>query len=339
MKAAVLEEVSKITVRDIPKPKIEPDEVLVKVAVCGVCGTDTNLFEGKYTAKTPVVLGHEYSGEVVGVGRRVNGIKIGDRVVPDPNESCGACDWCRSGMPCFCSDLSAYGVLRDGGFAEYTKLNEKGAHRIPDELDYEVASFAEPVSCAVHCIDRASIKIGETVLIIGGGPMGQILLQLARSAGASKLIMVTRSQWKLGLAKKFGATDVICPEKENVLKRTLDMTNGQGVDVVIEAVGTPETIEQAITLARKSGRIVIFGFASEGEEARFIPFDVLSKELTIMGSWVNPYTFPRALDVLACGGVDVKSLISERLPLDNIVDGLKLMMEKPERFMKALVFP
>lgn len=336
MKAAVLEAVKKLAVKDIPKPEPGSKEILVKVKTCGICGTDIKLYDGKYTAKMPVVLGHEYSGEVVETGKDVRGIKLGDRVVPDPNESCGACNWCRQAKPCFCNDLAAYGVLKDGGFAEYAMVGEKGAYVIPEGLDYESASFTEPVSCAVHCIDRASIATGESVLIIGGGAMGQILLQLAKTSGAGELIMVSRSDWKLELAKKFGATKVI-NARDNVLKKTLDLTDGSGVDVVIEAVGTTETIEEAISLAKKSGRIVIFGFAPEGEKAGFIPFDVLSKELTIMGSWVNPYTFPRALDILAGGKVDVKTLISLKLPLDNIMDGFKAMQEKSKGFMKALV--
>ena len=308
----------------------------MKVAACGICGTDIKLYEGKYTANVPVVLGHEYAGEVMEVGEKVKNTKAGDKVVPDPNESCGACYWCRSAKPCFCNNLAAYGVLKDGGFAEYAKVGEKGAYKIPDNLDYESASFTEPVSCAVHCIDRAGIKPGETVLIIGGGATGQILLQLAKNSGASKLIMVTRSEWKLELAKKFGATDVI-NAKGDVLKETLDLTDGFGADIVIEAVGTPKTIEQAVTLTKKSGRIVIFGFAPEGEKANFIPFDILSKELTIMGSWVNPYTYSRALDILASKQVDVKPLISKRIKLDDIMNGFKAMMEKPKGFMKALI--
>ncbi|MCK5156493.1 MAG: zinc-dependent alcohol dehydrogenase family protein [Spirochaetales bacterium] len=337
MKAAVLEQIEKLLVKDVAKPGIRQNEILVKVDTCGICGTDIKLYKGKYTANMPVVLGHEYAGEVVEIGKDVKRIRVGDRIVPDPNESCGVCYWCRSGKPCFCSDLAAYGVLRDGGFAEYAKLTEKGAHKIPDELDYETASFTEPVSCAVHCIDRAAIQPGETVLIIGGGSTGQILLQLARDCGASRLIMVTRSEWKLRLAESFGAADVINADKENVLEKTLDITDGLGADVIIEAVGTARTIEQAVTLAKKTGRIIIFGFAPEGVEARIMPFDIISKELTIMGSWVNPYTFPRALMVLANKKIDVETLISTRLPLDDIVKGFKLMMEKPEGFMKALV--
>jgi len=337
MKAAVLEAVEKLVLRDIPIPKPKDDEVLIKVAACGICGTDLKLYKGQYRAKMPVVLGHEYAGEIVEICRGVRNLRAGDRVVSDPNESCGRCYWCRNAKPCFCNDLAAYGVLRDGGLAEYCTAGEKGVYPIPRGLDFESAAFTEPVSCAVHCIERASIRPGETVLIIGGGPMGQILVQLVANSGASKLIMVTRSEWKLELARRFGATHTVNAQKEDVLKRTLDITGGLGADVVIEAVGTPATVEKALTLAKKSGRIVIFGFVPEGEKANFIPFDLLSKELTVMGSWVNPYTYSRALDILASGQVDVKPLISSRIKLDDIMEGFAMMVEKPEGFMKALV--
>jgi len=337
MKAAVLEAVEKLVVKDIPVPVPKDDEVLIRIAVCGICATDTKLWNGQYSAKTPVVLGHEFAGEVVEVGKEVKNFKIGDRVVSDPNESCGRCYWCRRTRPCFCNDLAAYGVLRDGGFAEYCTAGEKGVYPIPDELDFDSAAFTEPVSCALHCMDRAAIKAGETALIIGGGPMGQVLLQLAANSGAGKLIMVTRSAWKLELAKTFGTTHTINAKDEDVTSRTLEVTSGQGAEVVIEAVGTPATVEQAATLAKKGGRIIIFGFTPEGQRASFIPFDILSKELTIMGSWINPYTYARALDILASGKVDVKPLISKRIKLDDIMDGFAMMMEKPKGFMKALV--
>jgi L-iditol 2-dehydrogenase len=337
MKAAVLEEVKKLTVKNILKPELKPNEILIKVAVCGICGTDIKLFEGKYSANTPVVLGHEYSGEVVEIGSEVSNFTAGDRVVSDPNESCGACTWCRTGKPCFCNNLAAYGVLRDGGFAEYTKVAEKGTYKIPEKLDFESASFTEPVSCAVHCIDRAGIKPGDTVIILGGGAMGQIILQLVCNAGAGKIIMVTRSSWKLELASKLGATHVINAKTENVLKKSMDITDGMGADVVIEAVGSPQTIEQSLSLAKRSGRVVIFGFTPEGVKAHFVPFDILSKELTVMGSWVNPYTFQRALEILEIKKVDVKTLITNTLPLENIIEGFQLMKDRPEGFMKALV--
>ena len=339
MKAAVLEKVKRLVVKDIPKPELGPEEILVKVAVCGICGTDIKLYEGKYTAKVPVVLGHEYAGEVVEVGKEVTKIEVGDKIVPDPNESCGACHWCRSARPCFCNNLAAYGVLKDGGFAEYAKVGEKGAYKIPDGLDYESASFTEPVSCALHGVNRIGYKPADNVLIIGGGSMGQIHLQLALSSGVNQVILAEVEKDRINMAKEFGATHLINSAKVNLKEAVLDLTDGLGPDVVVEVVGHTATISQAIDVAGKTAKILIFGFAPEGEKATFIPFDVLSKELTIMGSWVNPYTYDRALDILTSGKVDVKPLISMRLPLDNIMDGFKAMTEKPKGFMKALVQP
>lgn len=337
MKAAVLEGVGTLKLKDVPVPRPKDNEVLIKVEICGICGTDIKLHKGDYTANVPVILGHEFSGEIAEVGKSVRDLKIGDRVVVDPNEPCGKCYWCKSGRPTFCENMPAYGVLSDGAFAEYIVVGEKGTYKIPDALSYEVASFCEPVSCAIHCIDRAMIKSGETVAIIGGGAMGQILLQLAKNAGASKLMMITRSQWKLDLAKSLGASHLIRAQEESVTERVMDITNGLGSDVVIEAVGSPKTVEQTFSLAKKSGKVVIFGFSPEKEKATFIPFNLLSKELSILGSWVNPYTFSRAIDILTSHQIDLNPIISKKLNLDDIMEGFKLMMEKPKGFMKALV--
>lgn len=339
MKAAVLEKVNKIEITDIPVPKPASDEVVIKVKTCGMCGTDLKLYTGQYTARVPVVPGHEYAGEIVEVGKSVRNLRPGQRVVSDPNESCGKCYWCRNHQPCFCNDLAAYGVLRDGGFAEYCTATEKGVYPIPEGVDDEVAAFAEPVSCVVHAADRISYRPGETVAILGGGPLGQIHLQFALNSGASKVVLADPNQSRRELAQKFGAHAVINPKEEDVKERVLEQTAGLGVDVVIEAVGRKETIEQSFRLAKRGGRVVIFGFAAESEKAVFSPFDVLSRELTILGAWVNPYSYSRALDVLSSGRIDVKPLISHRLNLDNILQGYQMMAQKPAGFIKSLVAP
>lgn len=339
MKAAVLEKVNKIEITDIPVPKPASDEVVIKVKTCGMCGTDLKLYTGQYTARVPVVPGHEYAGEIVEVGKSVRNLRPGQRVVSDPNESCGKCYWCRNHQPCFCNDLAAYGVLRDGGFAEYCTATEKGVYPIPEGVDDEVAAFAEPVSCVVHAADRIGYRPGETVAILGGGPLGQIHLQFALNSGASKVVLADPNQSRRELAQKFGAHAVINPKEEDVKERVLEQTAGLGVDVVIEAVGRKETIEQSFRLAKRGGRVVIFGFAAESEKAVFSPFDVLSRELTILGAWVNPYSYSRALDVLSSGRIDVKPLISHRLNLDNILQGYQMMAQKPAGFIKSLVAP
>jgi len=339
MRAAVLEAVKNLVIKDVPQPEPKDDEVLIKVKACGLCGTDSKLYNGDYSANIPVILGHEFSGEVVEVGKDVRNLKKGDRVVVDPNESCGACNFCRSAQSTFCQDLSAYGVLRDGGFAEFVVVGEKGTYKMPAGLSFDAAAFSEAVSCAIHAIDRAEIKVGQSVAVIGGGTQGQMLVQLAKIAGAAEIIMITRSQEKLDLARNFGATQSICASGTDVTKKVLEITENQGVDISIEAVGSSETVEQAIGLVKRGGRVIVFGFTPEGQKASFLPFEVLFKELTIMGSWVNPYTFPRAILLLAGKKIDVEPLLSERIDLDNIMDGFKLMMDKPKGFMKALVYP
>jgi len=188
-------------------------------------------------------------------------------------------------------------------------------------------------------VDRADIKPGENVVVIGGGPMGQMLLQLSKRAGASKVIMITRSSWKLELAERLGATHIVNSTREDVPRVIREYTDGLSADVVIEAVGTPETFEEALALAKRGGRIVVFGFSPESVRATVIPFEILSKELTILGSWVNPYTFRRAINVLAAKQIDVTSLITHRLSLGNILTGFDLMDRKPQGFMKAIVNP
>jgi 2-desacetyl-2-hydroxyethyl bacteriochlorophyllide A dehydrogenase len=337
MKAAVLEKVNKITVKDVPVPQPSSNEVLIKVKFCGICGTDIKLFHGDYTAKMPVILGHEYSGEIVKVGDNVKGFAVGDRVVSDPNESCGSCYWCRNAQPCFCNSLAAYGVLRDGGFAEYCIAGEKGVYRIPNGLDFESACFVEPVSCVVHAVDRIQYKAGDNVVIIGGGPMGQIHLQMALQAFVNKIIFVEPEEDRLKMAQRMGAHHPINPNKDSIIETVTDLTNGLGADVVVEVVGHVNTIETAIDLVKKQGKVLIFGFAPEGLKASFRPFDILSKEITIMGSWVNPYTYARSLDLLSSQKIKVKDLITTRLSLDDIMKGFEMMISKPKGFMKALV--
>ena len=339
MKAAVLEAIKRIAVKDIPTPIPKDDEVLIKVKTCGMCGTDLKLYNGQYSARVPVVPGHEYSGEIVALGKNVRNLKVGQRVVSDPNESCGKCYWCRNHQPCFCKELAAYGVLRDGGFAEYCTASEKGVYPVPEGVDDETAAFAEPVSCVVHAVDRVNFRSGETVAIIGGGPMGQIHLQFALCSSSRKVILIEPEETRRQMAKGFGAHVVINPKEGDHKEQVLAETEGLGPDVVVEVVGRADTIELAVELAKRGGQVLIFGFAPEGQKASIIPFNVLSRELTILGSWVNPYSYSRALEVLASGRIQVKPLISNRLKLDNISEAYKLLEEKPAGFMKSLISP
>lgn len=215
MKAAVLERVGKLTVKKVVDPVPGDNEVLIRIKCCGICGTDIKLYQGKCSAKMPVVLGHEFSGKIVEIGREVKLFKEGDRVAGDPNFSCERCIWCKSGKTNFCTNSIDYGVTANGGFAEYIAIPEYKVYHISDKLDYLSASFSEPLSCAVHAVNKAGISQNDSVGIIGGGSQGQMFVQLARLKEAKEIVMVTRSEKKLNLAKKFGATYLVKSDKDS----------------------------------------------------------------------------------------------------------------------------
>ncbi len=339
MQAIILSDTRKSSfVTDKPMPVIvDPDDVIVKVQACGICATDLKMYRGEYSGCLPVTPGHEFTGEVVQIGPKVTQFKIGDRVTVDPNESCGACDQCREAHSTFCDNMAAYGVYTDGGLAEYAKAHEKGLYHVPGNLQPKVAAFVEPISCAVHGIDQASIRQGDNVVIIGAGTMGQLLLQMARNTGAAHLIHMDRIDWKLKVSKEYGATDVINTATEDPFARVMAITGGKGADVVIEAVGHPSVLEMAMLLVARGGRIVQFGFPAQGAKAQLEPFAILQREITITGSWINPYTYPRALAMLSSGTVSVDHLITHCLALKDYEMGIHMIETQPEGFMKAIV--
>lgn len=339
MKAIILKDTRQSEyVTDKPMPRIvDPDEVLVKIQACGICATDLKMFRGEYSGVLPVTPGHEFTGVVAQVGEKVTQFKPGDRVTVDPNESCGACYQCRGGHSTYCANMAAYGVFTDGGLAEYAKAHEKGLYKVPDNLSPQVAAFIEPISCAVHGIDSANIRLGDNVVIIGAGTMGQLLLQMARTTGAARIIHIDKIAWKLAVSRQYGATDIIDNASEDPLQRVLDLTGGRGADVVIEAVGHPSVLELAMKLVARVGRIVQFGFAAEHAKAQIEPFEILQKEITIVGAWINPYTYDRALSLLASGKVSVDHLITHLLQLSEYEKGIGLIESQPEGFMKAIV--
>lgn len=340
MKAAVLEGVGKLRFRDdYPVPQIGGTEVLIRVEACGLCATDIKMYKGEYTGRLPVVAGHEFTGVVENIGGGVKNIRPGDRVVVDPNESCCACADCKTARSTFCRDMAAYGVFTDGGFAQYAKADERGVYKIPDSLPPAAACFVEPVSCAVRGIDRAHIKAGDTVAVLGAGTMGQLLIQLAANSGAARVVSIDPLGWKLELSKAHGATDTVDASATDTQAKVAEITGGRGADVVFEAVGSVQAFETALALAARGGTVVQFGFAPEGARAQIVPFDILSKELTIAGSWLNPYTFERAIKALASGTVTTQRLITDRLPLGELEQGIQKAMRRPEGFIKAVVFP
>lgn len=327
MKAAVFMGKEDLRIQQIPMPSLGAWDVLIKVHACGICGTDVHIFEGdEGAAQTPpeTVLGHEFAGEVVQVGQKVTAVKPGDRVCVDPNQLCNSCDYCRGGIGHFCEHMVGIGTTVNGGFAEYCAVPESQVYPFPATLSYEAAAMTEPVACCLHGIDMCEISCGETVAIIGGGMIGQIMLQLAKLRGAAKLILIEPVEEKRIMAQKLGADLTIDPITEDI--QTVLKEKGIGrIKTVIECVGKTATIAQAIAIAGKKSTVMMFGLTKPEETVAVKPFELFKKEIVLKASYINPYTQGRALELIASGKIDVAVMVDrveglERLP-EILADG------------------
>lgn len=327
MKAAVYHGPGDLRVEEVPVRKLKDNEVKIQVKYCGICGTDIHIFHGDggcCDVTPPLVPGHEFSGVVAEVGAGVKAVKVGDRVTGDPNDMCGECYFCKNGMQHFCKNNIGIGTTVDGGFAEYVIMREKQAYKVSDDLSFIEAAMAEPISCCLHGIDLCNIKAGDTVLVMGGGPIGMIMMQLAKNAGASKVIMSEPVEEKRERALKLGATKTIDPLHEDVEDVLAEYC--ENVNVVIECVGNVHTQADAVRFAGKGATIMYFGLAAPEESFPIRPDDIFKKELHITSSYINPYSFERAIQILESGTVELESLITNVVPLDDIAD----VFTKPE---------
>ncbi|WMC91169.1 zinc-dependent alcohol dehydrogenase family protein [Kineothrix sp. MB12-C1] len=320
MKAAVFYGEKDLRIEEIEIPKPGCGEVLLKVHACGVCGTDVHIYEGdEGAAKSPAgtVLGHEFSGEIVEVGKGVTRLKAGDRVCVDPNKLCGKCEYCLSGIGHFCENMVGIGTTVNGGFAEYCVIPQEQAYVISDNLTFEEAAMAEPVACCLHGIDLCEIHPGDTVAVFGMGMIGLLMMQLARISGAAKIIAIEPVEVKRNQALQLGADLVIDPINEDI-KEVLAANNIGRVNTVIECVGRIDSMKQAMEIAGKKSVVMLFGLTRPQEELPVKPFDLFRKEITLKASFINPYTQQRAVALIESGNIDVKSMISNRLPLGEL---------------------
>lgn len=319
MKAVRLESIGNLFTREVEKPAPGPDELLVRVEACGICGTDRHLLHGEFPSTPPVTLGHEFSGIIEAMGSEVTGFKIGDRITGDPNISCGRCPQCMNGRVNLCRNLRAIGIHRDGGFAEYVLVPQKQAFSLPLSLNPLHGAFCEPLACCLHGIDIAEIRAGSSVVVLGGGVIGLLTVQLAKLAGATTVILSTRQEAKRRLAEEVGATATVDPSSTDIIE-AIAGPNGLvpgGVDVVIECAGVPDTVMQTTRLAKAGGTVVILGVMPQGAKVELEPFDILFRELRVLGSFINPFVHRRAADLIASGRIEVDKLISKKVSLDE----------------------
>ena len=342
MEAAYLEKPGKIVVRRIPIPSIKKNEVLVKVARCGVCMTDVHVYKGSFPVKTPVILGHEFSGTIEKVGENVTSyanlsgqipIRIGDRISAIPMINCGSCPICLRGRGNLCESAQVIGgageIVNNGAFAQYIKLPARVLYKLPDNVSYITGAFIEVTACCIHGIDLSRIRQGDSVLLIGAGTVGLLLLELIKLQGPSQIIVSEGISQRRKLAKARGADFVVDPMRTDPVNEVRKITSGQGADVVIEAVGSPQTTEQAIQMARKGGIVNIFGVANTNAFSQIKPFDIYFRELTVVGTYaVTLDTFNRAAKLLASGRLDIDYLLTEELPLCELEKAIEMMKKK-----------
>ncbi|MBB3590123.1 L-iditol 2-dehydrogenase [Rhizobium sp. BK529] len=338
MKAVRLEATGKLFLREVEKPEPGPGDLLVRIEACGICGTDRHLFHGEFPSRPPLTLGHEFAGIIETVGPEVIGFQPGMRVTCDPNIACGRCEQCHNGRVNLCRNLRAIGIHRDGGFADYVIVPQKQAFELPLELDPLHGAFCEPLACCLHGVDLANIKTGSSVIVLGGGVIGLLTIQLARLAGATRVLLVTRNAEKRALAEKLGATTTFDPSHSDVFRIIDDggMLPG-GADIVFECAGVPETMMQAPRLAKSGGTAVILGVMPQGSKIEIEPFDLLFREVSLIGSFINPFTHQRATDLIASGAIKVEPLISRRITLEQAPE--VITNPAPNGEIRALVIP
>jgi (R,R)-butanediol dehydrogenase/meso-butanediol dehydrogenase/diacetyl reductase len=312
VKIAILEARRKLVIRDVQRPVLDKDEVLIKVQYCGVCGSNLHI----YVEGIGIGLGHEFSGDVVELGSEVDGWKIGDRVVVNPRIPCGECYWCIRGEIGLCDKLFLSAIRGQGAFATYAKAKYVQLYKLPDELTYEEGTMVEPTACALHAIRLSSVKVGDVVAVLGLGPIGLLVAQLAKISGAKAVYGTEISPSRIELAQNV-ADLVIYPKITNPVDRILDLTCGMGPDVVFECAGSVETIQDSIALARRGGTIIIPGMCFEAVETSFI--DVVLKGLTLRGSlaW-SAGEYGMALELIKNRIIDVNPLITDKFPLEDI---------------------
>ncbi len=344
MRAVRLAAPGRLQVEEIAVPSAGPGELLLRMEACGICGTDRHIVRGEYPSALPVTLGHEFAGVIVasdstapaalastldgvapspmgdGAAREGGAPPVGTRVAVDPNIACSVCRDCRRGDPCLCPRRVALGVDLDGGLAEYVRVPLRQVYALPPGVPAAWGALCEPLACCLHGLDLAAIRPGMSVVVVGGGVIGQLMVQLARLAGATSVILSTRQAARRRLAEELGATATIDPQSSNPVDAVAGAAGllPGGADAVLECAGTTETFEQAVGLARRGGTVLIFGVAPQGARAGISPFDVFARELRIVGAYLNPHTHGRAVELVASGRLALAPLVTHQLSLDDV---------------------
>jgi 2-desacetyl-2-hydroxyethyl bacteriochlorophyllide A dehydrogenase len=313
MQAVVFPAPESLVVEQVPDPVCRPDEVVVQVSRCGICGTDLHIYRNEYMAEYPLIPGHEFGGVVVEVGGAVKDIRRGERVAVDPNLYCGHCEFCRNQQANHCLNWQGVGVTRPGGFAEYAAVPAQACYPLPESLNETQVAFIEPLACVVYALQRLRVWPADDVLIVGAGPMGLLLVQALRHSGAGQVVVVEKQPERLELAARLGATATVAAGPEQ--PATLRQLAPHGFGVVVDATGVPAVIESSFAFLKPRGQFLQFGVTPKDATIRLRPYDIFHKDWHLIGSFALCYTFQPAISWLENKVIDVSSLVSETVPM------------------------
>jgi L-iditol 2-dehydrogenase len=343
MRALLLSDYKVLSVVDMPTPEVGDDDVLVRVRACGICGSDIHGYDGSTGRRIPpLVMGHEAAGVIERVGRGVTHFAAGDRVSFDSTVSCGTCDFCRRGQINLCDNRTVLGVScgdyrRHGAFAEYVAVPSRILYKLPDSLPFERAALLEAVSIAVHAVNRHVPRPHDTSVVVGSGMIGVLLIQVLKAKGSRNIVAVDLDPQKLALAQRMGATHTLSPNQSDVPDAVRHLTAGRGADVSFEVVGHSGTVLTSIRCLRKGGTVVLVGNLSPRVE---LPLqEVVSREISVLGSCASSGEIPECIDLLARGVVDVDPIISLRASLEEGPDLFARLHGGDKTLMKVILQP
>lgn len=352
MKAALWHNRKDVRIEEVKEPTVSSDIVKIKVKWCGICGTDLHEYQAGPIlipvehphplsgATAPVILGHEFSGEVVEVGDEVTNIKVGDRVVGEPMVVCGKCPACLEGKYNLCFSLGAYGICgTGGGFAEYASLPERFVHKIPGTLPFDRAALAEPITVGMHSLDRANFKIGQTALVLGAGPIGLGTIQCLKAAGASFVACLQRKSVRQEYAKNAGADIVLDPNEADIPSTIMKLTNGKGVDAVFETTGSEACFLSGLNSLKSDGTLVITSVWEN--ELKFNPNLLVFTEKRIVGTMGYRNNYPSTISLISSGKINTDGWITKKIHLNDLVnEGFEALSgSEKKKHIKILVTP
>jgi L-iditol 2-dehydrogenase len=342
MKALLLSQCRHLELTDLPVPEPWPDEVLIRVAACGICGSDVHGYDGSSGRRIPpIVMGHEAAGTIAVMGKGVSGLSEGDRVTFDSTVYCGECPPCLRGDVNLCDRRQVLGVScsdyrRAGAFAEFVVVPARIVHKLPENFAFEEAALLEAVAVALHAVSLVPVAPGSTALVVGAGTIGLLLQQALRLAGCSRVFVADVDPTRLKLSRELGATSTL-PAGIDLDQQILQLTNGDGVDIAVEAVGKTETVNTAINSVRKSGSVILVGNISP--EVALPLQKVVTRQIRLQGSCASAGEYPRAIELLSSGAIRVKPLITAVAPLDEGPQWFERLYAHEPNLMKVVLTP